>query len=53
MLFAVSTVEEFKTEFADELDEEGIDGLVEVADESYPAKKGMKHDLYEDNMRRK
>jgi len=53
LLFGVSTVEELKTEFADELAGEGIDGLVGVADETYPAKKGAKQDLYEENMRRK
>ena len=46
-------LDEFKSEFADELAEEEIDGLVGVADETYPAKKDAKQDLYEENMRRK
>ena len=53
LLFGVSTVEELKAEFADELAGNGIDGLVGVADETYPAKKGAKKDLYGENMRRK
>jgi hypothetical protein len=53
LLFGVSTVEDRKTEFADELPDEDIDGLVGVADEIYPAKKGAKQHLYEENMRRK
>ena len=53
LLFGVSTVEDLKATFADELAEEGIDGLVGVVDETYPAKKGAKQDLYEENMRRK
>jgi transposase-like protein len=53
LLFGVSTVEDLKATFADELAEEEIDGLVGVADETYPAKKGAKQDLYEENMRRK
>ncbi|GAA0262613.1 hypothetical protein [Halobacterium noricense] len=53
LLFGDSTVDELKTEFADELAAEDIDGLVGVADETYPAKKGAKKDLYEENMRRK
>jgi hypothetical protein len=39
LLFGASTVDELKTEFADELASEEIDGLVGVADETYPAKK--------------
>lgn len=53
LLFGVSTVDDLRTEFADELDAKEIDGLVGVADETYPAKKGTKNDLYEENMRRK
>jgi len=53
MLFDVDTVEELKTAFSDELADEEIDGLVGVADETYPPKKGAKKDLYEENMRRK
>ena len=53
LLFGVSTVDELKTEFAEELAAEDIDGLVGVADETYPAKKGAKKELYEENMRRK
>ena len=53
LLFGVNTVDELKTEFADELAAEDIDGLVGVADETYPAKKGAKKELYEENMRRK
>jgi len=53
LLFGVSTVNELKTEFAEELAAEGIDGRVGVADETYPAKKGAKKELYEENMRRK
>ena len=53
VLFDVSTVDELRTEFADELDDEEIDGLVGVADETYPPKKGAKKDLDEENMRRK
>ncbi len=53
LLFDVSTVEELRTKFTDELAAEEIDGLVGVADETYPAKKGAKKDLYEENMRRK
>jgi hypothetical protein len=53
LLFGVSTVEELKAEFADELAAEDIDGLVGVADETYPAKKGAKKDLYKENMHRK
>ncbi|WP_256684925.1 hypothetical protein [Halococcus qingdaonensis] len=53
LLFGVSTVDELKTEYADELDDEEINGLVGVADETYPARKGAKKDLYEENMRRK
>ena len=53
LLFGVSTVEDLKAAFADELTEEGIDGLVGIVDETYPAKKGAKQDLYEENMRRK
>ena len=53
LLFGVTTVEELKTEFVDELADEDIDGLVGVADETYPAKKGAQKELYEENMRRK
>ena len=53
VLFGVSIIEELKTEFADKLDRKGIDSLVGDPDETYPAKKGVKQDLYEDNMRRK
>jgi hypothetical protein len=53
VLFDVNTVKELKTEFSDELAGEEIDGLVGVADETYPPKKGAKKDLYEENMRRK
>lgn len=53
LLFGVSTVDELKDEFADELATEEIDGLVGDPDETYPAKKGAKKDLYEENMRHK
>lgn len=52
-LFGVETVEELQEAYAEELDEEGIEELVGVADETYPAKKGAKKELYEENMRRK
>jgi hypothetical protein len=53
LLFGVSTVAELKGEFADELAAEEVDGLVGDPDETYPAKKGEKKDLYGENMRRK
>lgn len=52
-LFNVDSVEELNERFEDELAEEGVTGLVGVADETYPAKKGAKKELYEENMERK
>lgn len=52
-LFGVDTAEEFREEYSEELADEGIDGLVGVADETYPAKKGAKKELREENRRRK
>jgi hypothetical protein len=52
-LFGVESVEELRTEFADELVEEEIEGLVGVANETYPVKKGAKKQLYGENMQRK
>jgi len=51
-LFGTETVHEFRTEYTDELTEEEITGLVGVADETYPAKKGAKKALREENARR-
>ena len=53
LLFDVSTVDEFRAEFADELNDEEITGLVGNPDETYPAKKGAKKDLHEENMQQK
>ena len=52
-LFGVESVEELRTEFADELAEEDVEGLVGVADETYPVKKGAKKQLYEENVQKK
>lgn len=52
-LFGVDTAEEFREEYAEELEDEGVEGLVGVADETYPAKKGAKKELREENRRRK
>ncbi|MFB6148415.1 MAG: hypothetical protein ABEJ48_02010 [Halobacteriales archaeon] len=52
-LFDVTTVEELKEEYAEELAEAGIDEVAGCADETYPAKKGAKKELYEENMERK
>lgn len=52
-LFDVDSVEELNTGFEEELVQEGVTGLVGVADETYPAKKGAKKDRYEENMERK
>jgi len=52
-LFDVTTVEELKEEYGEELAEAGIDEVVGCADETYPAKKGAKKNLYEENMERK
>lgn len=52
-LFDVENVDELKDEYSEELTEAGIDELAGCADETYPAKKGAKKDLYEENMERK
>ena len=52
-LFEVETVDELEEEYADELTAAGIDEVAGCADETYPAKKGAKQQLYEENMRRK
>lgn len=52
-LFDEDSVEEFRREYAEELADEEADGIVGVADETYPTKKGAKKALYEENMRRK
>lgn len=52
-LFGVGTVEELKEEYGEELAEAGIDEVAGCADETYPAKKGAKKELYEENMERK
>jgi hypothetical protein len=52
-LFGVETVEELKEEYEEELAEVGIDEVAGCADETYPAKKGAKKNLYEENMERK
>jgi len=52
LLFGTSTAGEFREEYADELAAEDVVGLVGVADETYPAKKGAKKALREDNARR-
>jgi len=52
-LFGVESVEELNDEFEEEFVEEEVTGLVGVADETYPAKKGAKKALYEENMERK
>jgi len=52
-LFGTESVEEFRDDDEAELDDEAIEGIVGVADETYPAKKGAKKELRERNMRRK
>jgi hypothetical protein len=52
LLFGTSTAVEFRQEYADELAAESVTGLVGVADETYPAKKGAKKALREENLRR-
>ncbi|MFC6764668.1 hypothetical protein [Natrinema soli] len=52
-LFDMGTVEELKEEYGEELAEAGIEEVAGCADETYPAKKGAKKDLYEENMERK
>jgi len=52
VLFGTETVQEFRTEHANELTDENITGHVGVADETYPAKKGAKKALREENARR-
>jgi hypothetical protein len=53
LLFGTSTAEELREEYADELHSADVTGLVGVADETYPAKKGAKKALREENVRRK
>ena len=53
LLFGTKTVEQFRGEYADELAAEDVVGLVGVADETYPAKKGAKKTLREENAKRK
>jgi transposase-like protein len=52
-LFGTETVQEFREEYTGELADEDITGLVGVADETYPAKKGAKKALRKENARRK
>jgi hypothetical protein len=53
LLFGTSTADEFREEYADELHSADVTGLVGVADETYPSKKGAKKALREENARRK
>lgn len=53
LLFGTSTVKEFRNEYADELQSAEVSGLVGIADETYPAKKGAKKNLRAENARRK
>ena len=53
LFFGMSTAEEFREEYTDELHSADVTGLVGVADETYPAKKGAKKALHEENARRK
>ncbi len=52
-LFDVQTVDELKEEYGEELAEAGVEEIAGCADETYPAKKGAKKELYEENMERK
>ena len=52
-LCGTKTVQEFREEYANELNDKNIADLVGVADETYPAKKGAKKALREENIRRK
>lgn len=52
LLFGTNTAEEFREEYADDLRSADVSGLVGVADETYPAKKGAKKTLRKENARR-
>jgi hypothetical protein len=52
-LFGVQNVDELKEEYGEELAEAGIEEVAGCADETYPAKKGAKKELFEENMERK
>lgn len=52
-LFDVGSAAEFREEYAEELNDEEVNGIVGVVDETYPTKKGAKKALYEENMQRK